>query len=242
MIDYLRWAFETIGDETLWQVLSDAATAIAVFLGGIWAYRVYVQKRQRFPRAEVRHSVEEIPLSAGRHLLRVTVHIENKGDVLLRVADGDVRVAPVLPLTDASDESLRARGSTIPYSSARFPWLVKWKCEWKDGESSIEVEPGESHHAHFDFLLDSPVSVVHVYSYIGNKLKPRRLRRPKPMGWKYVSYHRLADHKATSISPHVEATGDDGLPKALPAEGGITNVGTGELSVGLAPAAQPRSI
>lgn len=205
MTDLFKFLFDTAGDDALWQVLSNAATVMAVIFGGVWAYHVYIQKRQRFPRAELRNVVERLGLSDGRHLLRVTVRIENKGDVLISVADGDVRVAPVLPVSEDSMPGLAARPATVPYASARFPWPVMWRCEWQDGESVVEVEPAESHEIHVDFVLTSPIEVVHIYSYIGNKLKPRRFGRARPIGWKSASYHRVADNAAQNVPSQILA-------------------------------------
>lgn len=158
----------------------------AIVVGGFWTYRLFVQRRQRYPRANITQQIAHYPLANNKVLLRATVRICNEGEILLSLLSGFSRVQQMIPCADELCEDLEKRddkdGQCEP--EAEWPLLRERKLKFKKGER--EIEPGESDELHFDFVIDSDVEVIVIYSYLKNAKK----RRPE-IGWNVTSIYDL---------------------------------------------------
>lgn len=69
-------------------------TITAVVVGCFWSYKVFIQKRQRYPRAKVEHHIicRSNSSESKRAILSLDVLISNSGDVLLSLQSGETFV------------------------------------------------------------------------------------------------------------------------------------------------------
>ena len=198
-----------------WQTVAEIAQAVftilAILVAGVWTYRLYRQKRQRYPRAAVAHTVlwEQIGQQA---LVRAVVRVENIGEVLLRLDRSELILQQVLPLTKVLQEKVDT-GGELPEAidSCEFEWeaLAQKPCNWST--EPREVEPQEADEFHFDFLIPSSVERVQLYSYFRNVRKNEqwwsRLRTwavakrsgtppaRKEIGWNTTTLHNLSKQR-----------------------------------------------
>jgi hypothetical protein len=170
--------------QTAVEVAEGIATILAIVVGGIWSYMLFVRTRQKYPRASVTHRITHRPLDSERQLVVVDVILHNTGEVLLSLESSETRVQEVLPLPSGllgSDNATPVRdGST----EVEWPLLESSERTWKQGE--FEIEPGEVDQVTYDFIVGSDVETIRVYSYFRNTTKEK-----KQIGWGLTTLYDL---------------------------------------------------
>jgi hypothetical protein len=197
---------------------------IAIIVGALWTYVLFVKTRQRYPAANLSHQVVHKKLDANKVLLRVIVTIQNVGKILIKLEHIQTTVYTVLPLSTELSDIINTRqrdiieGTEIDWVEAKGGYLQK---TWTKG--TPEVEPGESDQFAFDFILGERADYVIVYSYFRNRRKKRRRRdifinsfvsawnlftpqnkqkqiRERHIGWKAFSTYDLEQDTKTRVA------------------------------------------
>jgi len=181
-------------------IVQSMFTVLAIVVGGFWSWRLFFRKRLNRPWAKVTNHVEHRRREDGKTLLHVAVHIENVGQVLLRVAEGFVRVQQVLPSDVACSGECNVE--EFPYS------LIKEKSIL---QGTQEIEPGEEDERHFDFLLEEHVKTVIVYSHIRNLSK-------RNIGWNATTFCDIPpeEQEETQFMAGTKKLHEQNVPKPRP--------------------------
>jgi hypothetical protein len=193
--------------------LESVVTIFAIVAGALWTYMLFIQRRQRFPRARVSHRTLIRPVTPSSLLFRVTVSIENTGEVIVRLTKGEVWIQRVEPIADALLESVRKGRDPVREGKAEFDWPLE--AERKIESASIEIEPGESENQHFDFVLSSEIRSVLLYSHLENEKKRARWfsRNRVPVGWNTTTFEKT-QLGVESMSDTRRPTDPDGTKQA----------------------------
>ena len=168
------------------QTLQLLIMSIAIVVGGIWTYILFVRKRQKYPRANITHRVEHWPVSDGKTLLRVTVNISNEGEILLSLVSGFTRVQQMMPWPPELLEFIKRDKEFVKGGQTEVEWPLLKQRPFPFEKREREIEPGEIDEVHFDFIIDPEVQIVVLYSYLKNKRKWRR-----EIGWNTTSVYEL---------------------------------------------------
>jgi len=181
--------------DTLEMLLNLTQTA-AIIVAGVWTYWLFVGKRQRYPRAQIAHTVTHFTISASRIVLRVTLSIENKGDVLIRIKEGSLEVFQMLP---CPDEVLAASGDNDEGTYVKGDSELKWKpirkTEMPTERIPREIEPDETDELPFEFILDAKCRKVLIYSHFTNETKKES---GEEIGWDKSTVYDLGRPEAMS--------------------------------------------
>ncbi len=162
--------------QQLGKVLESFAKVIGLFVAGLWGWLLFIKRRQKFPRAKIGNEAQHRALPDERILLRVSVKVENLGEVLLSIESGMVWIQQILPLADDLTRVI-VESSTEVRTEPEIEWpLLAEKSVGKNARG--EIEPGESETFEFDFILESDIQSVLVYSHFKNEVK-----REREIGW-----------------------------------------------------------
>lgn len=161
-------------------------TVVAISVGGLWTYRLFIQGREQFPRAALAHHITERGLPANRRLLHVVTTITNTGGVLLSLNTGRIWVQQVLPVPGHIADQLQRNIDLVKQGETEIEWPCIGLRETDLSEEPCEIEPGETDHLHFDFVVESEVRTVKIYSYFENVR-----RRDRPIGWTVSTFHDM---------------------------------------------------
>lgn len=181
------------------ETIQHVAPVVATIVAALWALWHFCLRRQRWPRANIMHSVLEDSLPQGNRLLRVTLTVSNIGEVLLRLKDGLIRIQQMRPWPIHLLESEVDLSEKLCPEEMEYPWpqLV----ERYFNQQGFELEPNETEKFYFDFFLKPDIRSVIIYSYVGNPSKKwrswHRLSRRKQIGWQETTVYEL------------QSTGDD---------------------------------
>lgn len=190
-------------------VIQTTIAILALMVGGIWTYSLFVLKRQRYPKADVEHGFKLVKLTENKNLLIVTVTLRNSGEVVINLRKGEVRISQILPLQSDMLESLNA-GRDIrkvmidKIETDKNLWpteIVPWpELHYAQLTQPRIVEPGNSEQIVYDVVIDSTVKVVRIQSFCRHSmfnhkkkvaLKEKIVVKKIPMGWTLSSTHEL---------------------------------------------------
>jgi hypothetical protein len=165
-------------------------------MGGLWAYILFIKRRQRFPQAMITHTIlhrniqPSVELDEGSRvenkvLLRVAVTIANKGNILLKLKQGVTWVQKVLPLPKSVIEDIEYGVNPIKENETEIGWtLVDYRPHtWR--RNRLQIEPGESETIYCDVIIDSTIQTVLLYSHFKNRKKRHQL------GWSLSTIYDL---------------------------------------------------
>ena len=180
--------------EKLTGAAESAATVVALIVGGLWTYRLFVKNRGDKPRAEVRHEVSVWPIAEDQLLIHVAVSVKNTSAVMMLLKSGEVRAVPMLP---AAPQVWNQLADGVPHQKGHselvWPNRLTQSIDWSS--SPRELEPGEQDTYHFDFVMETPVSLFQVYSHLQNVAK-----EPRSIGWNCTTLHPLESRGASNAS------------------------------------------
>lgn len=147
------------------------ATIIAIIVGGLWTYKLFILHREAYPKANISYRIEERKLSEEYNFIQVFVRIENSGNTVLRLLRGDVRLFDISFPNENIENELREFGKPAFRKKEIFDWTTIQfvKIEWPEGK--IEIEPSEADQLDFEFIIPSQYKVIKIYSWFTNMEK-----------------------------------------------------------------------
>lgn len=169
---------ETLGGWT--GAISDIATAAAIAVGGWWTYVKFIRERTEWPRATLEHRISHLDVDGQRRVLRVVEKISNTGTVLLETSERTTLVQKLIPSDSGIIDRLRDE------NQQEADWEVLARHVLDDPDKQASIEPGESDHFEHDFVIDSDIDVVQVYSYFKNVKHEER-----EMGWPMTTIYDM---------------------------------------------------
>jgi hypothetical protein len=192
--------------KSLVSVLESIAKIAALGAAGWWTFVLFVQKREKYPRARTTHSLVLLGKIGGHNILRLSVKVENLGNVLIDLRRGRVSIQSVRPMPDAWKEAILEGGTISRIDGGEFPWpnLDDFPFEW--GENGYRIEPLESEEFHFDLTLGIAIEAVQVYSYFKNLTEKGR-----ELGWNCTTVQPIprgddyGEQTASSTHPQAAA-------------------------------------
>ncbi len=160
------------------EALKNLVTVGGIVAGGLWTWSLFIKKREKFPRADLSHSLTHRLLGNGYRLLHLDVKVSNTGEGLLSFVSGRAWVQQILPPPQELMEALRKSQDPIKKGDTQYLWplLAARETDWQ--RAPIELEPGESNQIVYDFLVDREAETIEIYTYFKNAQKTKR-----EIGW-----------------------------------------------------------
>lgn len=177
-------------------IIQGVVTVIAITLSGIWGYNLFVRQRQRYPRASLVHHITHKFIGHDKLLLRVTVTISNKGNILLSLASLETAILQVLPLPTDVTVSINEGLDPVPDGETEVVWptIAFHEPKWEKGK--CEIEPNESQEIYHDFILDAKFDTIAVYTYLQNE---RKKKHDRTIGWDLTTLYDIRGVEKTPV-------------------------------------------
>ena len=177
-----QWIKEWIGP------IQAVVTIVAIVLGGIWTYTLFVKERRAYPQANIEQKISHISLTENVILLCVDVEVTNTGNSALKIKQALIRVQQILPTVHTTPvKELNEALASIDRKDDNFPWPLLAE-RTKGSERPMEIEPNERDLFNFEFALDATVEIVRIYCYLRNEAKSSN---DKEFGWPSVKYYNF---------------------------------------------------
>ena len=160
--------------------------SVGVIVGGIWTYRLFIRNRQKYPRSNLSHNILHKCLPDGQIFLRVETEIQNSGDVLISLLSGETRTQQILPISDDTVKDINDFKLKNDKKEIEWPSISEKEIKWDKGK--CEIEPGEKDQICFDFIIDSNVTDLLVYSFFKN------IKKQKNLGWGITTIYNIKEY------------------------------------------------
>lgn len=166
------------------EIIESFFTILAIIVGGIWTYIIFIKNREKYPKAVLKHNVDTVDIEDGL-LIRLRIEIENLGKVILPIKTGEIRLQQIKPSTKTVSEAIENFQNDVNEKKADIIWpLLEKRILKYEADQTYELEPGEIDYFEFDFILSNEIDVIQFYTHIENDLKQNK-------GWNYTSIHNL---------------------------------------------------
>ena len=157
--------------------LSDLVTIIAIIIGGIWSYQIFVKTRVPNYRLNLEYEILCIKLSDGRFLIKVYLIMENIGNVDIQLTSWTLRAERILPLPPLAIESFSEK-NVISESEGIWRAITDEEEEiLSNGNFKRYIEPGEIDQAVANIIISPSIQIVKIYTHV------KSLIRSKTIGW-----------------------------------------------------------
>ena len=173
--------------------IQSLSVSVGVIIGGSWALWLFYKHRQKYPQANLSHNISHEFLSDDKVLLRISVAVQNVGNVIISLNRCDIRVQQIIPVGDKINELLEnhyemndinEKSEFLDYE-IQWPLLKHVELECKDGLCGIE--PNEIEQFCYDFIIDSNVKTISFYSHFINQT----IKGKKELGWHLTTIYNL---------------------------------------------------
>ncbi len=165
-------------------------TCIVIFAGAFW----YFQRRKILPRANLIQEVTHWEVTGEKTLVRVSVTVENVGDVVVTIKSGYSRIQQVNPLQDDFlEETIKKSDGYLEGESTVINWPLIRESLLKGKPGFREIEPGEKDEYLFDFIIGNidQIKLIQVYTELENEGKRRTPKRISPIAWHKNTLYQL---------------------------------------------------
>jgi hypothetical protein len=164
-------------------IIQSVATVIALIVGGIWTYHLFVQQRQEQPRLKIEHRLSQRKMANGETLLSVDEMLSNPGTTLVALHSSDTRIIQLLPLPPGiTKEDLASQRELPDVIGKPDKWPVLRNTQRLDVNRVLE--PGEEDQLHAEFVLPPQIQVVCVASHVENPNNPK-------LGWQRITIYDI---------------------------------------------------
>lgn len=160
------------------QIIQSLVTITAIGVGGLW----FIQKRQRYPKASIKHTISHRKVRDDKLLLSIDMTITNNGNILLRISAIKVEMKQILPPANEL-KRLLASNREVESGFHVTDWDVIGERNRRILEKA-EIEPGESQQFDYHFLINSEIETIWLKTSLQN---PRRNRA----SWSQVTIYDL---------------------------------------------------
>jgi len=188
-------------------IVQSIATVLALVIGGVWTYMIFIQHRQNKPALEVSQVVQQFCLPDHLILLSVKEVLKNSSPVKVELESGETRVVPIPISTLENGDAENSRTD----KAAEWPkWQVPASMvsihQWNDTRRFIE--PSESEIFENHFLISQSVGLVSIMTFVANKAEVANPEEKNPekrrlMSWKAITDYDLRSGSCSERSDHI---------------------------------------
>jgi len=170
----------------LTSVIQAALTSVAIVVGAIWTYFLFVRERLLFPKIIIELIVRDIVLPVGSRIVHVEIKLSNIGHVIFKSRYAELRLRKVVPIHDEIKEDVEKGLDPVSKDRTEIEWPLVAGREWNWDKKEFEIEPSEADSLHADYIIDSNIEVAEFYYYIENPKK-----RLQGIGWTLTKIHEF---------------------------------------------------
>ena len=175
------------------ETIEAIVTIVAIILGGIWTYNLFIKERKHYPHANIEQKVSHVALSNDINLLRVDIGLTNTGNSRLVLKKSIIRIQQILPILPYIEQNIQAVKQVnaalkeTERKEDRFSWPLLSERN-KIFEKPLDIEPGEKDVIDFEFVIPSKVKAIRIYSYFRNEEKTKG---KDEVGWSISTYYNF---------------------------------------------------
>ena len=127
--------------ESIIGMMESVITIAAILVAGFWTYLLFIRRRQRYPRAQISHSVHHKHLTSDGRILHITTGIKNLGEILLSIMSVEIRIQQVYPVHDRIKEQIDQGHDIVENGDTEVAWPLLDERKTERAKDQFEIEP-----------------------------------------------------------------------------------------------------
>lgn len=175
-------SFESI--KNLIQIIQALISTTAIIVAGIWAYRRYIFRGERYPRITIKHEVISRAVAPDRFLIFTIVSISNEGYTPLSTRNYGTSIRQLVPVPVDVLNTSKLLSKEGDVSTDGFPLLGR-SHKIPDAKKRVEIYPMSTETISHAFFVTSEVKTILVDTYLGYPFGI------KTNDWTTISVHDL---------------------------------------------------
>ncbi len=177
---------ETESVKDLIEIIQLFVVASAIVIGGVFALYKLQIFRDFEPHLTVSQEVSHRFVGDEHAHIETTVTLHNSSRVKIEIRKGLFRLQQISPTSDKEIMELYAQ-VFIDEESKHLQWPTVEEVARNWDPNELTVEPGESHHETYEFIVPREVTSILVYAYFYNL----RFPRSPAEGWGRATVHDM---------------------------------------------------
>ena len=155
-------------------IIQSSVTAVAIVVGGIFAYYKLQLFRDLEPHLTISHEVSHRFIGDSYVHIAVTANVYNGSKVKVELNQALFSVQLLSPISDENVESLyeERRDDRDENYTHHIQWPTLDEIEQRWTENELVIEPNGTHPEIVEFILSSDVESVMIYTYFYNLANP----------------------------------------------------------------------
>ena len=190
----IRWFGLSHSDSA--RLFQAVGTVVVIFTGGVIAYWRLQIFRTFEPHLNITHDVSHRLIGESYTHIAITANLHNNSKVQIELLKADFALQMVSPVSD--EEIIDLYTNTFVKKETRdIQWttLEEIQRTWVEGE--LIIEPNESHQETCEFIVNSGVASVLIYTYFHNSMYSGNKRAAQ--GWSATSVNDIMDLESFQI-------------------------------------------
>ncbi len=168
------------------QGISALATTLAIIVGAVWTYFMFVRKRIGMPKLTIQLETEVLKLNNDERLVSIMVQLKNTSLVLFGSERAELRVLRVRSANQSEYPFLSQKKNAALELIAAIEWPQIHKKEWLWQTGQFEIEPGEQDVLYTDFVVGSQLELIKLDIFVANPNKKKN-----DLGWVATKFVNL---------------------------------------------------
>ena len=184
---------ETESAKDLVEIIQLFVVASAIVIGGFFAIYKLQIFRDFEPHLTVSQEVSHRFVSDEYIHVETTATLYNSSRVKIEIRKGLFRLQQIAPTSDEQILELYTQ-VFIDEKSKHLQWPTLWEVDHNWDANGLIVEPGESHHETYEFIVSKDVTSIMVYAYFYNS----RFPKSPAEGWGAATVHDILGSTSNS--------------------------------------------
>jgi hypothetical protein len=151
--------------KSIMEAVQSFATVIALIIGGIWTYKLFIEERESYPHVKISQNLTGKLISPEWYWIQLSITTENTGKSLAHIDKADLRVQQISPLPKNVIAYVTEKQIPVPHDYLHIEW--KLLCRYVR-PFPVTLEPGESDTNDVEFVIPAWLKTVKIYSYLEN--------------------------------------------------------------------------
>ena len=171
-------------------IVQSSVTAVAIVVGGIFAYYKLQLFRDLEPHLTITHEISHRFIGDSYVHIAVTANLYNSSRVSVEIRRFTFRLQEIAPVPDSEIERLYEE-----VFEDRVEDYIQWPTldgiDLSRNRGEMIVEPGGAHRETFEFIVSTGIETVMVYTYFYNSTSPQNSQSAE--GWGATTVYDIVD-------------------------------------------------
>jgi hypothetical protein len=154
------------GQKDAVSTIQAVATVLALTLGGVWTYKIFVLERVTSPHIDLSQVVTGKLISPDWYWIQVSITAKNTGRSLAKFDTADIEVDQITPLPENIQEDIKDGYNPVAGNVLNIPW--KGLCRYIRPFSPT-LESGESAPKVVEFIIPAWLQTVRIVTFLTSK-------------------------------------------------------------------------